>query len=59
MIAHWMRQDCEINFSNYAANWAVAHEETDVKAMVLEWPLKGKRHIKDGGSDWHISPITP
>ena len=58
MIAHWMRQDHKINFSCYAANWAVAHQGKDVEAMALEWPLKGKRHIKDGGSDWHINPIT-
>lgn len=58
MIAHWMRQDTKINFSNYAANWAAGHQETDVKAMLEEWPLKGKRHIKDGGSDWYIEPIT-
>lgn len=57
MIAHWMRQDLDIGFSNYAANWAIGHRETNVKAMLRQWPLKGERHIKDGGSDWHINPI--
>lgn len=58
MIAHWMRQDIEISFSNYAANWAIGHQETDVKVMRRQWPLNGKRHIKDGGSDWHVNPIN-
>jgi hypothetical protein len=58
MIAHWMRQDTKINFSSYAANWAAGHRETDATAMQKEWPLKGTRHIKDGGSDWYIDPIV-
>lgn len=58
MIAHWMRQDTKINFSSYAANWVAGHQTTDVTPMQKEWPLKGARHIKDGGSDWSIDPLV-
>lgn len=52
MIAHWMRQETKIQFSEYAANWAAAHQERDVTAMREKWPLVGPRKIADNGSDW-------
>lgn len=52
MIAHWMRQETQICFSEYAANWAAAQQEVDVTAMMETWPLVGKRKIADNGSDW-------
>ncbi|MEN9842498.1 MAG: hypothetical protein RLZZ612_327 [Pseudomonadota bacterium] len=49
MIAHWMRQTTKISFSEYASNWAVAH---NIDLMKKEWPLTGKRKIADNYSDW-------
>lgn len=53
MIAHWMRQESQIEFSEYAANWAAAHQESEVSAIGKKWPLVGARKIADNGSDWN------
>ena len=52
MIAHWMRQETKVQFSEYAANWAAANQENDVIAMREQWHLSGSRKIDDNGSDW-------
>ncbi|MBB5320440.1 hypothetical protein [Marinobacter oulmenensis] len=52
MIAHWMRQDKPVPFSDYASNWAAAEQRKDVSAMREQWPLKGPRRIADNCSDW-------
>lgn len=52
MIAHWHRQTEQIPFSEYAANWAVACGERAKKIQEV-FPLKTKRMIKDGYSDWN------
>lgn len=51
LIAHWMRQTKRVCFSDYAANWCVAHKlSTD--GMRQHWPLVGERYIADGFSQW-------
>lgn len=51
MIAHWMRQETKVQFSEYAANWAVAQQEEDVTAMRKMRPLAGPRRMADNGSE--------
>ena len=54
MIAHWMRQDCEILFSVYASHWAEAQDENvfDTSLIKNTWPLREPLRIEKGGSDW-------
>lgn len=52
MIAHWMRQQHPISFSEYAANWATAHDG-DATKITSAFPLSGDRKIADGHSQWN------
>ena len=59
MIAHWHRQRKPVKFSDYAANWAVASiNRVDVSKLLEAWPLKGKRMIADGCSDWGSANVN-
>ena len=52
MISHWHRQTEQIQFSEYAANWAIANKHLGTEKMQQVFPLTTKRMIKDHLTDW-------
>lgn len=53
-IAHWMREDMDVSFSGYVANWAEANKSIgpEISAILEHWPLVGDRFIANGSSRW-------
>lgn len=58
-IAHWMRQEPYVSFSDYVSNWAEANrnQQFDVEAIRKQWPHSGPRFIATGFSDWNPKGI--
>ena len=57
MITHWMRQEQEITFTEYASHWTAAQANREdgnhsTESMVKEWPLRGEPRIHPGYSDY-------
>jgi len=53
MIAHWMRQEQRVPFSDYASDWMVANGPLENAPFLRMFPHSGTRHIQDRCSDWN------